>query len=127
MITEVMRLAGWRECPADEVWKAWLAKGGEWEWMGDTGSPQFGIYGLPKSMLSRISVRPVHPSTWDYCPQGWGSVVPTEPGLWWVDWCMMPVEVYLSHGELWCMCCGEAVDIDTAGGWLAPCIKPGVV
>lgn len=137
MITPEMKAAGWRECPTDEVRKAWEAKGGRWQITPIKPVVLVGVapLHLASGHIPMAGVvfawRPVHPSTWNYCPQGWGSAVPTEPGSWWRKDKHSPVDVHeYDEGLGWFNQMGDAsriVPVTDDGQWIAPCVKPGVV
>ena len=136
MITEAMFRAGWRECPSDEVRRAWEAKGGRWQ-VWDTShsiNKPFGIRDEKDTGYERHYWRPVHPSTWDYDCRGWQDAVPTEPGLWWRkdSKYVLPVAVSAHPFNASILCWtafyehgGGSVEPD--GQWLAPCVKPEVM
>lgn len=139
MITEAMRLAGWRECPDDATWKDWEAKGGRWQARLKVNDEPFIVTRgfdvtshLPITVRDIPAFRPVHPSTWDYDPRGWGAVVPTEPGLWWRDDSFAPVQVGGRERLQWL---GRSMvfhdpgwnPVTDDGHWFGPCIKPGVI
>lgn len=151
MLTDQMRKAGWRECPSDEVRKAWVAKGGAWTYLQrlhDGGLSPIGWHNPdPKYTImdcNRAGLwRPVSSQTWDYDPRGWGAVVPTKQGLWWRDDRDHPVDV--AEDRSWAFCesdgmlpdlvwyTGEYDDrrreiwaaVTDDGHWLAPCVRPG--
>lgn len=135
MLTEAMMRAGWRECPSDEVMRAWEEKGGRWQ-VWSTASEIPGAV-LPNDWaVASVRVgawRPVNPQTWDYDPRGWGKVVPTEPGLWWRTDRDEPVWVVVGEEGLeWYW--DEAAARDKNGypvtdedDWIAPCVNPGVL
>lgn len=147
MLTEAMRRAGWRECPSDEVRRAWEEKGGRWHisWLGD-GSDNIGpgspvawppFHNVEDSRIGQFSMwRPVNPQTWNVDWRGWGVVVPTDPGLWWRDDYNFPVQVVTSlmfDGTMIFMQIDEAGEwmdvgaVEDDGHWIAPCIKPEVL
>lgn len=76
MISEQMTRAGWREMSSDEVRRAWEAKGGRWQSLilDAQGNECVGIMiiGRVYNYIEPLAYRPVHPSTWDYAPEGWG-------------------------------------------------------
>lgn len=84
MLTETMRRAGWRECPSDEVRRAWEAKGGRWQLWDRTCPPYIADRNEPR--WTSGSWRPVNPQTWDYDPRGWGVVVGPESNQWGEWW-----------------------------------------
>lgn len=155
MLTESMRRAGWRECPSDEVRRAWEEKGGRWQavWNdggegGDHSNPWTArslsmmptVANRPRGTLPMCMEfgiwRPVSTQTWDYDPRGWGDVVGPESkqwGEWW--WWQgegLPLQAVKAmrcdDGDFLVVINGIDMYLSELGGrFIAPCAKPEVV
>lgn len=141
MFTEQMKRAGWNDRPSHKVRQEWEKKGGRWQ-------AAKGFYDSPEPWIVDIEIvlpgdtvnddyriwRPVSPRTWDYSPDGWGEVMPTEPDvMWWRKDAMvygLPVNIH-RHPIVVGLLCWNAINVNMSGivepdgQWIAPCIKPG--
>lgn len=159
MLTESMRRSGWRELTHEQCLRLddnqyicrassdrsscllnlWESKGGRWAYTDD-GTVK--ILSKGGFILARQSDgtnrlwRPVHPSTWDYAPEGWHDNFPKDPDvMWWRKDRGNPVHIWLDKNIDKTMILFWGVLRDSGymsavvddGQWIAPCVKPEVM
>lgn len=126
-----MTRSGWRTIPDDggSLFELWESRGGRWQGIEPGRGPI--IIGAGAVVRPRWIYRPVHPlAGWDHQPEFWllaegRPIVPTEPGLWWLDCQIEPAPVMAYAGGLgYINGFGVIVPVRDTDHWLSPCIRP---